>query len=93
MEIAGPHPLNMPENELDLLEIFLNTLAHHVEILAADPEISPELWDFFDEIVMLAVRMYVVGNEPFTHDGVAVVEELNWALTQRYAILLELAFF
>ncbi|PIC20369.1 hypothetical protein B9Z55_025593 [Caenorhabditis nigoni] len=93
MEIAGPQPLNMTEHELHRLDNYLNILNRDMAILAADPECPPELWDFFEEIAMLAVRLWNVGNEPFTHHGVELVQQLNGAVNQRYALLLRLAFF
>ncbi|CAO4382648.1 unnamed protein product [Caenorhabditis nigoni] len=47
--------------------------------LAAD-EAPQGIWDLFLEAVTIVEEMHVVGREPRTTNGIAVVEELYWDL-------------
>ncbi|UMM43386.1 hypothetical protein L5515_018899 [Caenorhabditis briggsae] len=92
MDIAGPQPLmpenNMPENESAILDRILNALIHRMNVLVDDLETQQEVLDFLEETVIIAERMFIVGNEPLTGNGVTDLENLYWALFPRYVHLI-----
>ncbi|PIC20373.1 hypothetical protein B9Z55_025597 [Caenorhabditis nigoni] len=83
MDIAGPQPRNMLQNELAIVEHLLNLLIHRM-ILLDDLEAPQEVLDFFEECIIIAERIWIVGNEPLTRNGLDVLLNLYRAFFPRY---------
>ncbi|ULT83849.1 hypothetical protein L3Y34_012857 [Caenorhabditis briggsae] len=84
MDNVMHHPRNIPDNELDFLEVILQALAHYLPVLRADPEVPQEVLLLFREIKMIGEMLYVIGCEPRTQNGMEIIENLYREFRQLY---------